>query len=249
MHKSVEPLSDHPLFRALVLMGGALSVGCGGVAQREAPGGATQVSDGGSTSAAGGDNSVGGSGIAMGGASVGPATQTGTAGRSDTIDIGHIEVGGGPNAADFYNPTCPYEQWDCAAAPSAISCRLYLTSKDDPLAAGCKCDTSRPTSASACKADEQFVCRQAWPPYSQAAQPTPLTWDGALHVQCACVGLPVITWQNCDAACAEAFGDWKMSQCHLPSASTCEHGVCTATSADVLRQDGIMCGCADIALK
>ena len=238
-------VSDHPLFRALVLMGGALSVGCGGVAQREAPGGAPEVASGGSANgASAGANSVGGSAIVIGGAT-GGATQTPTAGSASTANAaGSV----GTNAGALYNPTCPYEQWDCSAEP-AISCYFNLNSKDDPLAAGCKCDASRPTSASACKPDEQFVCRQAHPPYVEA-QPQPRTWDGALHVQCACVPAPAPTWENCNAACLGLFNDLNATQCHLPSDFTCtEGGVCTATSADVMRQDGIMCGCADIGLK
>lgn len=205
------------------------------------------MSHGGSASgAAAGATSVAGSGSAMGGASVGPATQTGTAGSVSTASTAGTA---GTNAEAFYNPTCPYEQWDCAAAPPATACYFYLKSKDDPLAAGCKCDPARPKSASACKADEQFVCRQAYPPYVEA-QPGPRTWDGALHVQCACVVAPVPTWENCDAACRGTFNDSNSTQCRLPSGSTCsEDGVCTATSADVLRQDGIMCGCADIGIK
>jgi len=50
VHKNVEPLSDHPLFRALVLMGGGLAVGCGGIARGDAPP----------------DASVGGSGLIVG---------------------------------------------------------------------------------------------------------------------------------------------------------------------------------------
>jgi len=250
MHKSREPLSDHPLFRTLVLMGGALSVGCGGVAQREAPGGATEVSNGGAASGAtGGANSVAGGGIAIGGASLGPATQTATAGGANSPSTGNTAGSAGANAAALYNPICPYEQWDCSAAPPPTACYFNLKSKDDPLAAGCKCDPARPTSASACRPEEQFVCRQAYPPYVEA-QPGPRTWDGALHVQCACLLVPVPTWENCDASCVDAFNEPASMQCHLPGAFTCDaNSVCTTTPADVLRQDGIMCGCANIALK
>ena len=236
MHQRVEPLSDHPLFRALVLMGGSLTLGCGGVAQREAPSGFSDVSDGGAANAAaGGTNSLGGSGIALGGAAaVGGATQTPAASAGTA----------GATAIDVYDPSCPYAQWDCAGAPSG--CYFNLKSKDDPLAAGCKCDTARPTSASACSADERFVCRQAFPPYVET-QPGPRTWDGSLHVQCACVLAPE---PNCSAVCAQTFGGVRSTLCYLPPDATCdEQGVCTATSADVLRQDGILCGCADIGLK
>jgi len=240
MQKNVE-LSDHPLFRALVLMGGSLAIGCGGVAEREAP---ESIDVGRAGSASGGAASNGAAG------SVGGTPFTiGSAGALTQLAAGATSL----DAAAFYNPTCPYPQWDCGVVqPGYDACYLNLTSKDDPRAAGCSCDSSRPTSADACKSDESFVCRQAFPPYTEA-QPTPSTWDGTLHVQCACVATPTPTptWDNCTATCSKAYpvsGAW--TRCSLPSASTCDdRGVCTATSADVLRQDGILCGCAAIALK
>jgi hypothetical protein len=244
MQKSVEPLSDHPLFRALVLMGGGLAIGCGGVAQGGTPDrndiGSTGSPSGGAASSTvasvAGMSSVGGSAITIGIPVAGGATQS-AAGAPGTV------------AAAYYNPSCPYQQWDCSGVPPS-ACYFYLKSKDDPQAAGCVCDSSRPTHSSACKADENFVCLQAYPPYVEA-QPGPSTWDGSLHVQCACVPSPVPTYDNCQVTCATAFS--RINQrllCSIPHESTCdEHGVCTATSADVLRQDGIMCGCADIGLK
>lgn len=234
MHKSVEPLSDHPLFRALVLMGGSLALGCGGVAQTESP--ASAAADGGtSNAAAAGAFSVGGSGPLAAGAATQTAAGAGSAGAS---------------AATVYNPSCPYAQWSCAPAPLVgLSCFLGLKSKDDPLASGCTCDASRPTSASACSASEQFVCRQAYPPYEEA-QPSPSTWDGTLHVQCACVPAPNPTLENCFDTCSTVFSGTGSTYCRLPSSTTCDdRGVCTATSADIQRQDGILCGCATIALK
>jgi len=200
----LEPLSDHPLFRALVLMGGCLAVGCGGIARGDAPP----------------DTSVGGSGIMLGVPTVG--------------------------VSSVYHPSCPYEQWDCRRATSDNPCYLNLKSKDDPFAAGCSCDSSRPTSAADCKSDEVFVCRQASPPFVKA-QPEPSTWDGTLHVQCACAPAPAPSFATCDATCAQLFGDTgEARQCNLISDWTCDaSGACTtmSVSADVLRQGGIMCGC------
>jgi len=243
MHSVVEPLSDHPLFRALVLMGGALAVGCGGVAQSDAPHGdgisrSGSPSGGAASSSAasvGGTSNVGGDATITGIAFAGGATQAGAGAPS--VD-----------AADYYHPSCPYQQWDCSAVQPS-PCTFYLKSKDDPQAAGCVCDPSRPTSASACKLDENFVCLQAFPPYVEA-QPGPNTWDGTLHVQCACVPSPTPAYDNCNATCANAFRTGELRLACLFNDTTCDdHGVCTATSADVLRQDGIMCGCADIGLK
>jgi len=202
VHKNVEPLSDHPLFRALVLMGGGLAVGCGGIAQGDAPP----------------DASAGGSGIMLG-----PPTT---------------------GVSSVYHPSCPYEQWDCRRATSDNPCLLNLKSKDDPLAADCSCDSSRPTSAADCKSDEVFVCRQALP--FVKAQPGPSTWDGTLHVQCACAPPPVPGYFTCDAICVQLFGDSDSVPCNLiDDWARDASGAWTSTpvSADVLRQGGIMCGC------
>lgn len=224
MHERVE--SEHPLFRALVLMGGALALGCGGTAQLQPSEGVAGAS-GGAVSATAGASSVGGSATDVGGSA------------------------GGSIAEAVYNPTCPYAQWSCPPASpfTSTGCYLDLLSKDDPVAAGCTCETARPQSGAACRAGEVFVCRQALPPYAQTL-PTPPTWDGTLHVQCACVVAPAPTHENCGGACIDAFSESGATQCRLRDNPTCDdQGVCTATSADVLSQDGVMCGCASVALK
>ncbi|MEO7035120.1 MAG: hypothetical protein ABI548_14480 [Polyangiaceae bacterium] len=56
---------------------------------------------------------------------------------------------------------------------------------------------------------------------------------------------------DCSTVCAQAYPDRNTGglSCMLPSPCTYDDlGNCTATSADVLRQDGIMCGCANIGL-
>ena len=247
IQKSIEPLSEHPLFRALVLMGGALAMGCGGVVQDQDRTGAD----------------VGRAGSADGGASasalagrpnldVPPGGSAGT----DVASAGTgAQASGGAATALIYNPTCPYAQWDCSAVAAGIACQhpLYLASNDDPTATGCTCDPARPTSIAACQPRENFVCRQAYAVYTDGL-PWPDTWDSRLHVECACVPSPRPTFDNCGVTCAQAFppssSESRPMQCELHDVVTCdEKGVCTATSADVLRQDGIMCGCADIGLK
>ena len=237
IRKKVEPLSEHPLFRALVLMGGGLAVGCGGVAEREAPV----------------DRDFSSSGSANGGAvstAAGGAFMTGIPAAGAPSAAGASSAAGA-NAADFYHPSCPYEQWDCSALLTAGACYLLLQSTDDPVAAGCSCDSSRPTSAAACKLDESFVCWGGNPLYVEG-RPSPSTWDGSFHVQCACVATPQPGYENCAAMCSKLLGTATPGppmRCSTAE-STCDvNGVCTATSADVLRQDGIMCGCADIGLK
>ncbi len=237
--KNSEPLSDHPLFRALVLMGGGLALSCGGVArtERDAP---------------------------ESGGSSGATTETGGAGPSVVITVpggatsttdggGGISVGPGmpvPPKLGPYTGTlgCPSEQWDCSAN-MPTGCSLDLTALQ--AAGSCACDPSRPTSAKACKANENFVCLQG---YAGSMESVPATWDYSVHVQCACIASPTpATYDSCDTACRQAYPnrDTAWFRCLLPSPCSDYQadGSCTATSADVLRQDGIMCGCADIGLK
>ena len=76
-------------------------------------------------------------------------------------------------------------------------------------------------------------------------------------MQCSCVESSATGVDTCDYACGKVFPDGatlakgeRFLACMPPPNQTCEgNGVCTATSADVLRQDGIMCGCADVGLK
>jgi len=76
----------------------------------------------------------------------------------------------------------------------------------------------------------------------------------ASHVQCSCAKSPP-PGDTCIATCNSAFPEVmgngeRIFDCFPAPTSTCDdNGTCTATSADVLRQDGIMCGCADIGLR
>ena len=239
--KNSEPLSDHPLFRALVLMGGGLALSCGGVArtERDAP------ESGGASGTA---TQTGGAGPVV---VVGPATSTTDGGGGST------SVGPGmpvPPTSEPYTGTlaCPSEQWDCSSDMSN-ACALDLASLQ--AAGACVCDPTRPTSAKDCKDNENFVCIQGYVGTYAGSMPAPVpkTWDYSVHVQCACIASQTPpTYDSCDTACRHAYPnqDTASFRCVLPSPCTYDDsGTCTATSADVLRQDGIMCGCADIGLK
>lgn len=226
------PLSNRSLFRALLLVGGGLALGCGGIASYESPVG-SDAFGGAANGAAAGADSVGGSTLAGVSTAGAPATAT-----------------GGAEGDAFYNPSCPYARWDCSALSTGNLCYFDLKSKDEPVAAGCSCDKSRPLSASACKADEVFMCRQARPPHLSLTQPRPPTWDGLLHVECACVAVPAPMKDNCYISCIKAYGFASGTTCRVPDETTCdERGVCAETPAAVLRQDGAVCGCSDIDFK
>jgi hypothetical protein len=234
MDESLEHLSDHPLFRALVLMGGGIALSCGGIAE----GGPASTGNG----AAGAASSAAG------------ASSSGSSGATTILvavpgSAGTPSFAGGPSVATP-EPDCPYAQWDCTAIEPV--CYLSLFSFTDPVASKCFCDSKRPLTANDCGKGQSLICLEAF--WQDGTRPG--TWDGSVHVQCSCTAAQA-TGEQCNNSCDDAFpedatiqGGERIFRCALPSNTTCgDNGTCTATSADVLRQDGIMCGCADIGLK
>jgi hypothetical protein len=227
---------DHPLFRVLVLMGGSLALGCGGSA----------VIDG-SPSGSGGTKVVGSAGQSAGGAAAGGAGQGGgaaTAGSIPVISIGGTGAGGS-GEVDAGPPPCPFAQWDCSGLGQVCEPNLGAGG----LPAGCACDLKRPKSVADCNANEDLICRRAY-----STEPDPSTWDTSFHIQCACVpGPSVPSYDMCGTACSKAYPmlSPNAASCSLPPSTTCDPygNNCTATAANVLRQDGIVCGCASVILK
>lgn len=221
MMSNSDSLSEHPLFRALVLMGGGLALSCGGVARSE-----TGATDSGGAASTGGSSAGSASNV---------AGAIGLGGSVSTVDAG------APPDAD-----CPYAQWDCSSA-KPLCVREVSAGLE---ASGCVCDRTRPKNVLDCRANEVLICQQG---YFLDRTSEPETWDGMLHLQCSCIATAIpSTYGTADAACNKAFraATYFEMASFLPSENTCDgQGHCTATSSDVLRQDGIMCGCASVALK
>jgi len=233
MKNEPDSFAEHPLFRALVLMGGALALGCGGVAQRE---GYAAENGGAYPSPATSPPSAGSGGAASDGATNGKAI-AGSAGASTLGQAGKTS-GDGRSPTD---PACPTAQWDCSALPSSCSRDL----SPGMVALGCFCNAARPVDANDCAANESLFCQRGIAAFEAE------TWDYAVHYQCSCVASPPVN--DIDAATASCLqlspGQSRATMVAiLPASQKCDGTVCTATSADVLRQDGIMCGCADIGL-
>ena len=227
MISNSDSLSEHPLFRALVLMGGGLALSCGGVARTE-----TGATDSGGAASTGGGTSDGGS----------------SAGNSSGL-AGAIGLGGSLQVGDAgppFEPECPYAQWDCSAAKP----QCVRDVSPGLAAAGCVCDRTRPQSSEDCGANEALICQQG---YLEDRTSQPETWDHTLHVQCSCISTAIpSTWEVASAECNKAFraATYFEITSFLPDEKMCDaQGHCTATSSDILRQDGIMCGCAAVALK
>jgi hypothetical protein len=208
MDSNLDPFSDHPLFRALVLMGGGLALGCGGIAQSD--------HQGTSSGAGAPDHAVGGGGsgsassptIIIGEPASSGATSTGGAPSTD-VDAGVPPV-----------PDCPYAQWDCTTKQPV--CYLSLASASDPVQAKCFCNASRPRTSNDCGNSQSIVCLQAY-----VASATP-GWDGSVHVQCSCVNSPP-SYDNCGTICAQTFAEdsaginnGRFLTCILPSNPTCD---------------------------
>ncbi|HEY0466488.1 MAG TPA: hypothetical protein VGC79_19900, partial [Polyangiaceae bacterium] len=152
---------------------------------------------------------------------------------------------GGSANGDAGESTCVVAQWDCSQA--APSCIRDLSQSSPNI--NCFCNRNRPRDANDCAANETLFCQQG---YAPQLEPSTHTWDYSIHVQCSCVATPPANDQEAaTASCLQLFpGETKSTMAaYLPVTQTCDGTVCSATSADVLRQEGIMCGCADIGLK
>lgn len=215
--------AEHRLFHVLVLMGGGLALSCGGVASLQGnPDGSGVAGAPGQQGTAGAVSSSGDTGLASAGAnSEGQVIAPG-------VDAGVTSL------------PCPPEQWDCTLV--LLRCGGQLHGADLP--AGCSCAPERPQSAADCAANETLLCV---PAYQSAT-------GKKLRIQCACVPTsgtdsPTQCAGYCDMNWHNDRASFPPTTCVLPSPTTCtDQGVCTATARDVMRQEGILCGCADIGL-
>jgi hypothetical protein len=141
-------------FHTLVVMGGALALGCGGISagERPRPGGS-----GGGGSGGGGSGSGGGGAPPSGGS--GPIIVTGGAGQ------GPVEPG--PFACTPAQIACATGYWACYSGGFA-------------LAEECACDARRPQGPDDCASDETFVCKRAL----ADASGRPLTRSVAFDCRC-----------------------------------------------------------------
>jgi hypothetical protein len=213
------PVPRHPLFRAMVVMGGGVAIGCGGtttegVARSGSPGGDSGPprEDGGSGNA--GQGGAGGDVIIVATGGTNPTTSTG--GQPVIMDAGTARGGAGGAIA---TPTCPAAQYDCAGTtPSCAS-----TGSGVALTF-CACNANRPTSARNCLPGQTFVCRKGVETASGQALDPPVPFE------CSCVATPA----SCGVGCDTAFGATSGS-----GGLRCED----------LADGSILCGCAFVFLR
>jgi hypothetical protein len=222
-----QPLGRHRLFHALVVMGSALAVGCGGLSdeQRQQANGARPADGAGGGGATGTSSGVGPSGglagvaSGIGGLSLSSGGTTGDGIGGVVITLPPSDDGGMAGAPTL---NCPTEQWSCEGT-LRFTCygRNYVLSPDGVSPANCVCDDALPKSAEDCSPDRSFVCLAATVDMNNE----PL--DHPVPFECGCVAAQ----PNCDLTCGTAYGD--DSRCITAS---------TPADAD-------LCDCAYIVLK
>ena len=156
--KLLRSMPRHPLFRAMVLMGNGIAVGCGGTTIT----GRGEVGDG-----------------TGGGGGPGDAGTTGNGGL--TGGTGGTELSAAGGATNDPSPPlplpCPPSQYDC----SAIRLSCGVTGNGWSFDATCKCNPQRPRSAADCTTTQSFVCRDG----TTTANGAPL--QTAVPFECSCV--------------------------------------------------------------
>jgi hypothetical protein len=176
---------QHRFFHSMVVMGGALALGCGGMSTADEPDRTASGGSGGGGSGGGGSGGTGGSGST--GGSVSGSGGTGIVIKpEDTAGRGPVEPG------PF---TCSPAHWTC-------STYLGCSGEGYQLPEDCACDTSRPEVPSDCPTGETIVCRRA----TATSDGRPLTQP--VNFQCSCQEKQ----PTCDAACDLAFAD--RGSCH-----------------------------------
>jgi hypothetical protein len=166
----------HRLFKAMVLMGGSLAVGCGGATTQDQSGG---------SNGSGGERGSGGTGGPTG--SGGSATGIGgTAGSSGNV----AEAGVVVPAADADVTPCIPAQWNCPISLPACSGDGWQ------LPTNCACDLNRPRSAAACPERETFVCLAGTTGPSREPTKT------VVPFRCSCIPQQA----SCRAACERYLG-------------------------------------------
>lgn len=204
------PKKGDRLFRAMVLMGGSMALGCGGNATKS--GGGPTAGSGGSGDGSGGTGGTGPGAGGTGGTGILLVTSTSTTG------VAQVPVEPGPFP-------CVPAQFDCSATPPQCSYPGWQVPEN------CRCDDTRPKSASDCAPDQTFVCRQGMERYDGAQ------YTEVVPFECTCVP----AGNYCQQECSTAFSPMDYQCERAPSSA--EGGAAGAAAFDTL------CGCAVIVLR
>lgn len=203
---------EHPFFRAMVLMGSSIAVGCGGNVKQQESG---RIGDG---SGGSGGSSNGGSmsgGTSSGGVSVQPAG--GTTSRGGATQNGGARSTGGTKssaggttsimttasggtisivAPDASVAPCAPAQWDCSAIE--LDCAQVAAGYRIP-STPCACDSKRPISPEDCPAGQKRLCQTFVRDTRGMAISLPFGCTcvaAGPSCETACADTPPARWQN-----------------------------------------------------
>jgi hypothetical protein len=176
----------HPFFHTMVVMGGALALGCGGISSQVEP--ERTGSGGGGGGAGGGGGGSGGSGGAA------PGGLAGMGGASGSGSVVIIQGGAGQGPVEPGPFTCSPAQWQCSSGYSACHDSGYRLPTD------CACDETRPLEPGDCDDGEAFVCLRA------VANETGRPFSEDVPFQCTCVPEQSSCELECDLA-ARTYGN------------------------------------------
>jgi hypothetical protein len=187
--------SRHRFFRAMVVMGGSLAVGCGG------------VTTGTDTASSGTKGSGGTGGLGSGGAG-GSDDSGGAPGSGGMMSGGAAGAGGflvetgGSAGQPLDAGVCLPAQWDCAETllRCAYSADRWVLPKH------CTCALGRPERADDCAANESFVCRAGAPNADGG------TSSDVVPFECSCVPEQESCYQACQAAFGDFGGQWNCQE-------------------------------------
>lgn len=215
----------HPLFRAMVLMGNGIAVGCGGTTVtgqsgvgdgtggRGGSGGPGTAGSGGLTGASGSGFLAAGGAVLFGGNGGAPVIIRGTGGTEP------IAFGGATNDPPPLQLPCTPPQYDCQSDNAWCGPGTGWS-----FGAVCTCNPKRPRSPSDCATGESFVCLDG----KATAGGRPLVTS--VPFECSCVPGPI---SSCGVACDTAFQGLSGGRF-----------ACSDMSAV-----SILCGCAAVVLR
>ncbi|HEY3501071.1 MAG TPA: hypothetical protein VGK73_40535 [Polyangiaceae bacterium] len=167
--------SQQSFFHTMVVMGGALALGCGGLSTADGP---PTIDN------SAGTGGSGGTGTGSGGAA-GSGGMTGTAGTGAIV----IPDAGVPDPVEPGPFACSPAQWNCSSV--GVSCHGdgYL------LPESCPCEAARPKTPTDCAPGQAFLCREATVNHESRRFTEPVAFE------CTCAAqLP-----TCEATCDQIY--------------------------------------------
>jgi len=213
----------HKFFRAMVLMGSGIALGCGGMVDSAEGAGASghSAKEGDGAGTGGTSDGSGGTSAGSGGTTAALGGTSSGSGGAATVTGGSSSTGGAAGSSSACSPS----QWRCDGFLACERPEGYT------LPANCRCDETLPLSGDDCPSGRRVCLAVAF-----ASDGTPLSEP--VPLQCACAVAP----SSCTESCRTAFPDGDGHDCmdaiqpqKLP--------------APLPVDDDILCGCSFVYLR